>query len=105
MTDYEKSIQKDLNDDNRASAGHPREAQFAGVFLSELNRQPFNAETFALALCRDHPTVQQLFFKLLAQCIVTRSVCTTCSDERNEASVRFCKDLADLVKKYRFPMR
>ena len=85
--------------------GNPKEAAFEKTFLSELNHQPFSEKKFAEALCHEHPTLQQLFFRLVKQCMLTRAELTCCSDERNEASVRMCRDLAEVVGKYPLPLR
>ena len=86
--------------------GKPKEATFAKTFLDELNHQPFDGKKFAEALCSEHPTLQQHFFKLVKACILARAENSAySSDERNEGSVRLCRELAPLMGKYGLPIR
>ena len=100
-TSYEAYTKSKMND---YGPGNPKEAAFAKTFLEELNHQPFNAEKFAEALCREHPTLQQCFFRLVKACIMKRAESTVMSDERNRASVRMCTDMAGKVARYPLPV-
>lgn len=82
-----------------------REEAFANVLLSEINHGSFNEKKFAEALCREHPTIQQMFFRIVKQSIITRAETTSCEDERNQASVKMCRELAELIKRYGLPLR
>ena len=101
-TDYQKYLVSRLCD---YGPGHPKEQAFAETFLSELNHQPFDCNLFAKALCKEHPTIQQMFFKLVKACIQTRAAETHGSDLRNKESVQMCQDLTAAFDKYHFPMR
>lgn len=101
-TSYEAYIKSKMKD---YKPGYPKEQAFADTFLSEINHG-LNEKEFARALCHEHPTIQQMFFRLVRQCFVTRAEERAYSnDERNEGAVRMCRELADTIKKYNLPVR
>ena len=103
-TSYEAYTRSMLHE--YGQGGKTREQAFAEVFTNELNHQPFSGKEFARHLCHQHPTLQQTFFRLVKDCITTRAEERAYSnDERNEASVRMCRDLAPSVEKYHFPFK
>lgn len=102
-TSYEAYIKSRMNDFKPGI--NPKEKAFAATFLSEIN-QGLNEKEFAKALCHEHPTIQQMFFRLVKQCFLTRAEERSYScDKRNEASVRMCRCLADEIKKYPLPIK
>ena len=102
-TSYEAYIKSRMNDFKPAI--NPKEKAFAATFLSEIN-QGFDNKAFATALCHEHPTIQQMFFRLLKQCVMTRAEERAYSnDERNEGAVRMCQELANKIVKYTLPIK
>lgn len=102
-TSYEAYIKSRMND--YKPGVNPKEKAFANVFLSEIN-QGFDGKAFATALCHEHPTIQQMFFRLVRQCFVTRAEERAySSDERNAGAVRMCRELAEQIAKYPLPIK
>lgn len=102
-TSYEAYIKSRMNDYKPGI--NPKEKAFAATFLSEIN-QGFDNKAFAIALCHEHPTIQQMFFRLLKQCVLTRAEERAySSDERNEGAVKMCQELANKVAKYPLPIK
>ena len=102
-TSYEAYTESKLKDHG---PGNPKEKAFAEVFTNELNHQPFSGKEFGKALCQQHPTLQQLFFRLVRDCVKARATETPYSnDERNEGSVKMCRDLADKLDRYPLPIK
>lgn len=103
-TSYEAYV-KSRMDDYKPGI-NPKEKAFAKVFLSELNQGCFDNKAFAAALCHEHPTIQQMFFRLVKQCFLTRAEERAYSnDERNEGAVRMCRELAEKIAKYPLPIK
>lgn len=101
-TSYEAYIKSKMKD---YKPGYPKEQAFANTFLSEINHG-LNEKEFARALCHEHPTIQQMFFRLVRQCIRTRAEERAYSnDERNAGAVRMCQDLAKTIDKYPLPIK
>lgn len=57
-----------------------------------------NTKKFAEALCLEHPTLQQSFFRLVRDCMAERAVNSNYAhDRRNEASMDMCRKYRDII--------
>ncbi len=76
------------------------------ALMSGLNDFGFDCEAFAAGLQYEHPTVQQRFFALLRTCILFMAEEGNVRiDDRNRASYRMCREIAEQLKDHHLPCR
>lgn len=81
-----------------------KELELIRIVGEELNNYSFNANAFAAGIPTLHPTVQQLFFKLVKSCLLFMADGNVRIDERNRASYELCCQVADIVRYMPLPM-
>ena len=76
------------------------------ALMSELNDFGFDCKAFAAGLQYEHPTVQQRFFALLRTCVLFMAEEGNVRiDDRNRASYRMCREIAEQLKDHHLPCR
>ena len=76
------------------------------ALMSGLNDLGFDCEAFAAGLQYEHPTVQQRFFSLLRTCVLFMAEEGNVRiDDRNRASCRMCREIAEQLKDHHLPCR
>ena len=85
---------------------HQRRVSFEYIVMSGLNDFGFDCKAFAAGLQYEHPTVQQRFFALLRTCILFMAEEGNVHiDDRNRASYRMCREIAEQLKDHHLPCR
>ena len=76
------------------------------ALMSGLNDFGFDCKAFAAGLQYEPPTVQQRFFALLRTCVLFMAEEGNVRiDDRNRASYRMCREIAEQLKDHHLPCR
>ena len=76
------------------------------ALMSGLNDFGFDCEAFAAGLQDDDPTVQQRFFALRrTSYVILAHEGNVRIDDRNRASYRMCREIAEQLKDHHLPCR
>lgn len=84
-----------MNNTNKAET-------LANDILDFVNAFGFDAETFAVTICRGHKTLQQSAMRLFIATI--RKMAKVRPDDRNKATVELAKKIAEIADEYSLPL-